>query len=156
MDAYINLGIVYFVQGLYSDALQALEKALSLGSATDKIHYYRGNVYNKMGKTENAIAEYKKAIELNPEMIAPHYNLGLICLKKNMIDEAIQEFTEVIMLDHDYANAYLNRGKAFELKGDLRSAQNDYNSYQHAKSAFARVYREESTSPYYVGSNPRE
>ena len=71
-----------------------------------------------------------------------------------MADHAIKEFTKVITLDHDYADAYLSRGKAYELKGDRVNAQNDYNSYQHAKSAFARVYKDELTSPYYEGSNP--
>ncbi|MEK7789444.1 MAG: tetratricopeptide repeat protein, partial [Planctomycetota bacterium] len=103
---------------------------------------------------DKAIVEYKQAIEINSKLIAPHYNLGMIYLKKKKTDQAIKEFTKVIILDHDYANAYLNRAKAYELKGDRANAQNDYNSYQHAKAAFARIYKDELTSPYYEGSNP--
>ncbi|OHC19271.1 MAG: hypothetical protein A3K25_12820 [Planctomycetes bacterium RIFOXYB12_FULL_42_10] len=139
---------------MYNDALEALKRALSQGLNIAKIHYYLGNVYHKMDKTDKAIVEYKQAIEINSKLIAPHYNLGLIYLKKKKTDPAIKEFTKVIILDHDYANAYLNRAKAYELKGDRANAQNDYNSYQHAKAAFARVYKDELTSPYYEGSNP--
>ena len=59
-----------------------------------------------------------------------------------MADQAADEFTQAIVLDHGYAEAYLNRGKAHELKGDKINAQNDYNSYQHVKSFFARTYKE--------------
>ncbi len=155
-DAYVNLGIVYFVKGDYKSALVVLKKALSFGSNTAKVHYYLGNVYYKMDKTDKAIAEYNRAIEANARLVAPHYNLGVIYLKKKMADQAIKEFTMVIILDHDYADAYLHRSKAYESKGDKVNAQNDYNSYQHAKSAFARVYKEEIVSPYYEGSNPAE
>ena len=71
-----------------------------------------------------------------------------------MADQAIEEFTQVIVLDHDYADAYLNRGKAYELKGDKTNAQSDYHSYQHAKSAFARTYKDENHSSDYEGSSP--
>ncbi|HHT9127952.1 MAG TPA: tetratricopeptide repeat protein, partial [Candidatus Wujingus californicus] len=91
--------------------------------------------------------------KINPKLVAPHFNLGIIYLNKKMVDQAISEFSNVIMLDHDYADAYLNRGKAYELKGDRVNAQTNYNSYQHAKSAFARVYKEEQRVPYYEGSN---
>ena len=150
----MNLGIVYFVKGSYNDALETLKKALSHDSNVAKIHSYLGNFYNKTDKTDKAIVEYKQAIEINSKLIAPHYNLGAIYLKKKMADQAIKEFTKVITLDHDYADAYLNRAKAYELKGDRANAQNDYNSYQHAKSAFARIYKEENVSSYYEGSNP--
>lgn len=155
-DAYVNLSLVYFIKSFYFDAIESLKKALPLGSAPEKIHYFCGNIYNKMDKKNDAIAEYKKAIKINSKMIAPRYNLGLIYLEKKMVDEAIEEFTRAIVLDHDYANAYLNRCKAYELKDDLSNAQSDYNSYQHAKAAFARFYKEEIRSPFYAGSNSAE
>jgi tetratricopeptide (TPR) repeat protein len=150
----VNLGIACFIKGLYRDAIEALTKALLQGSNIAKIHYYLGNIYHKMDKTDKAIVEYKQAVEANSRLVAPHYNLGIIYLKEKKADQAIEEFTKVIFLDHDYANAYLSRSKAYELKGDRANAQNDYNSYQHAKSAFARIYKEENVSSYYEGSNP--
>lgn len=156
VDAHVNLGIAYFVKGAYNDALKALKRALTLNSNAAKIHYYLGNIYNNLGKLDKAVLEYEQAVKINPKLIAPHYNLGIIYLKKKMADRAIAELTTVIILDHDYANAYLSRGKAYELKGDHKNAQNDYNSYQHAKSAFARIYKEDPISSFYEGSSPPE
>lgn len=156
VDAFVNLGIAFFVKGSYSEAIGVLKKALSKSSNGAKIHYYLGNVYNKMDKAEDAVIEYRQAIEANSKLVAPRYNLGVIYLREKKADLAIEEFTKVIILDHDYADAYLNRSKAYELKGDRANAQSDYNSYKHAKSAFARIYKEENITSHYEGSNPEQ
>src|SRR3989304_949265 len=134
-EIYFKLGNTYSKKGDLDKAIEALKKALSQGLNIAKIHYYLGNVYHKMDKMDKAIVEYKQAIEINSKLIAPHYNLGMIYLDKKKTDLAIKEFTKVIFLDHDYANAYLNRAKAYELKGDRANAQNDYNSSRHAPGA---------------------
>ena len=42
------------------------------------------------------------------------------------IDQAIADFTEAIRLDPNYANAYNNRGLAYDDKGDFARAIEDY------------------------------
>ncbi|HWY57678.1 MAG TPA: hypothetical protein VNZ03_24675 [Terriglobales bacterium] len=43
------------------------------------------------------------------------------------MDGELEDYTEAILLQPDYANAYLNRGIARRVKGDVKSALQDHN-----------------------------
>lgn len=57
-----------------------------------------------------------------------HYDKGKKALNENNYDIAINEFTKAIEIDSTHADTFNNRGVAYEKKGELNKAINDYTS----------------------------
>ncbi len=65
-------------------------------------------------------------VATSADRAAEAYQKGKSCLEKGDSDAAIAAFTEAIRLDPKLANAYTDRGVAYEGKGDLDKAIADY------------------------------
>ena len=51
---------------------------------------------------------------------------GLSIVTRATLDRAIDDFNRAIQLKSDYADAYYNRGVAYEVKGEVDRAVEDY------------------------------
>ena len=89
----------------------------------------QGNFLLMLGQAEKAIEAYSHAIELKPDFMA-YNNRG----------RAIQDYDKAIALKPDYAEAYNNRGVAYEAKGDLGQAIQDYDKAIALKPDYAEAY----------------
>ena len=89
----------------------------------------QGNFLLMLGQAEKAIEAYSHAIELKPDFMA-YNNLG----------RAIQDYDKAIALKPDYAEAYNNRGVAYEAKGDLGRAIQDFDKAIALKPDYAEAY----------------
>lgn len=126
-DTYCSLGDIYFDMEDYDKAVENYAKSISLNPQN-------AYAYNKFGTslwqkdfTEEAIIAYKKAIDCNPDYAPVYNNLGVVYLDgKNMIAEAKDCFEEAFKIDEQYAMAYFNAGRAYELSGDKITAAKYY------------------------------
>lgn len=75
-DVYCNLGAAYAQQGDLASALQAYEKALELGTASDPValHVNVGLAYFKSGQLEEAMSSFQQALAREPK----HYQAALL------------------------------------------------------------------------------
>ena len=64
--------------------------------------------------------------EPNLEQATEAYQKGMSSLGKQDFDAAVAAFTEAIRLNPDYAEAYCNRGFAYQNKGHLDKAIADF------------------------------
>ncbi|HUQ34759.1 MAG TPA: tetratricopeptide repeat protein [Aestuariivirga sp.] len=62
---------------------------------------------------------------LNPKMAAFYYNRGTVRYYMDRYDDAITDYDLAIRLRRNYADAYYNRGLAYDGKGLLRQALGD-------------------------------
>ena len=72
-EAYINLGVAYNNSAKYSEAAQALQKAIEVGSRYPNIyvaHYNLGVAYANLNSPEAAAAEFRQAYQLRPDFQA--------------------------------------------------------------------------------------
>jgi tetratricopeptide (TPR) repeat protein len=132
----------------YSEAIRKLSMEISEGEGRYKskdnefnlglLYLDRGRAYLTMGKPELAREDFSNAIKNGwPEAVGwvyistipPEtyqiYSNGLDAYNNKDYDLAIQEFTEAIQLTPDFANAYLQRGKAYRKKSLYQDAIND-------------------------------
>ncbi|HEC21502.1 MAG TPA: tetratricopeptide repeat protein [Chloroflexi bacterium] len=58
---WVRLGTIRYLQGSYSQAAPALERALALGQDNDDIYYRLGLSYANMGQCENALPYLREA-----------------------------------------------------------------------------------------------
>ena len=76
--AHTTLGIVYYQQGKFDDALSELTKSLAINPKSATAHNYLGITASQKGWQEAAEKEMLAAIEENPNYADAHFNLAVI------------------------------------------------------------------------------
>lgn len=63
--------------GLFMQALNECDKAISLIDNYEWAFHLKGNAYRALGQYENAIANYKRAIEANSQYLIVNFDIGI-------------------------------------------------------------------------------
>ncbi len=99
--AYNNLGLAYYNQGNYKEALMNYRKALNADPSFGLAYYNLGRVYEAMTKWDEAVDAYKNAISLYSGDVPAHFKLGKLYLKLDRRKEAAHELRRAADLDPD-------------------------------------------------------
>jgi arylsulfatase A-like enzyme/Tfp pilus assembly protein PilF len=71
-----ELGLLYFQDKRYADALTHLSKAAELGVEDAELFNFLGVSYMRTGSAQKAIESYHRALARNPNLAEAHLNLG--------------------------------------------------------------------------------
>lgn len=94
----INIGIKYFEDCLWSDALRHFEEAMRINSSYPDAYYWTALTLAQMKKTPKAKELLKKAIELNPEYGDAYFQLGML-LRARARKQAAKHFEKALTLN---------------------------------------------------------
>jgi tetratricopeptide (TPR) repeat protein len=92
---YYNLARLYFNQGKDEEALELLEKSISLDDRMIMSLNLRGIILERLGRIGEAIASYNKALEIAPDDINLNYNLAVAFFKSDRRAEAKSLFEQI-------------------------------------------------------------
>jgi tetratricopeptide (TPR) repeat protein len=108
VDAYINLGVVYYQQQRLPEALAEYNTALTVAPDDADIHHNKGAVLTQQALQasppnqtllDQAMQEFQRALELDPQLAQAHFSLGVIYNLRGQRDLAIAEFKRFLELD---------------------------------------------------------
>ncbi len=121
-----RLGVIYYKNQLYNDAVRYFEKASSLIQSDPIKLEYMGLAYEKTGDVKIAEALYRRAIEAATTNKSKYYNrLAFFLTYINRCEEAIELLNTAIELKPD--PMFLeNRGYAHEILGHYEEALENY------------------------------
>jgi tetratricopeptide (TPR) repeat protein len=159
--AYGSLGMIYFVQGKYEEAIKQYKKELNYetkDSAKANAYTGLGFSYFNIGSDNEAIFSLNKAIELapnDPTISAAYADLSLIYEKQGNIDEAIVQQKKA--MEHELqatAHSYYFLASEYFLKARQKGIEEDYaeairlskkaieinNAYASAYFLLGRIY----------------
>ena len=134
-DAYYNRGNAYNNLGKFQEARDDYTKAIELNPKNAYAYCNRGLIYKDMNKFEEAIKDFNRAIKLSSPLsnqedsIAfgnSHNGLGSVYYRENKNNLAIKEYSIAIKTDPNVAAFFRNRGRAYNMKGDKKSAIQDW------------------------------
>jgi tetratricopeptide (TPR) repeat protein len=125
-DAHVQLGTLY-AKAQNKLAVDYFNNALNIEPGNQDVLYNLAMFYQETGDYDKAIANYNIMIESDPDSFIAYFNLGFIHLVYlEDYASAIEFFTDAINKRNDYAEAYYNRGLAYELMLNVEASQNNY------------------------------
>ncbi len=122
-DAYGQLGLAYYRQKQYKEALENYEIALKYDPNDAKIYSNMGVIYFESRDLKKAEEVYLKATKLDPRYIDARRNLGSVYAQTKRFDQAIAQFKEGLRYDEYNATLNLYLGYAYRDKGDLKNSK---------------------------------
>ncbi|HLO48096.1 MAG TPA: tetratricopeptide repeat protein [Kamptonema sp.] len=108
IEAWHNLGIIYYLTERYQDARDILLKSLELNSSESVAYYTLGLVFEKLGDFTQAILAYREAIALNPNSVDAYNNLGNLLFQVGQISQAESIYRQAIATNPNHYGSYLN------------------------------------------------
>jgi tetratricopeptide (TPR) repeat protein len=78
LQAWLELGNLYFDTNKYSDAIQAYTQYLNLNPNNPDVWTDMGVMYRRNGSPADAVSSFERAIELDPQHEQARYNKGIV------------------------------------------------------------------------------
>ncbi len=126
IPAYLERARFFARSGMENEALQDVNKALSLNENDPEVYAGLSDVYMYTGKMQRSLDALKKAVELNPR--AGKYDVMMARLYLTMSDykQTFNALREGLRKDPDNAEAFFISGLANEEMGDTLKAIDSY------------------------------
>lgn len=115
-DAWRGLGMVYYRQERWEDALEALEQAIRLAPTQAEGHYCLGLVWAQMGYLASAVDCYQEALRLAPDDIDIYNSLGDALAALGRLGEALAVWRSGLAVQPNY-RSYLHLGNGLMQEG---------------------------------------
>jgi tetratricopeptide (TPR) repeat protein len=135
------LGLVLGATGRKSEAIDALQTAVTLSPQDAEARSNLGVTLQELGRLDEALASYKQAIALSSDSTESHYNLGNTLKELGRLDEALASYKQAIALKPDFAEAHYNLGITLQELGRLDEALASYKQAIALKPDFAEAHR---------------
>ncbi|HEX8918694.1 MAG TPA: tetratricopeptide repeat protein, partial [Chloroflexota bacterium] len=163
---YYEVGQIYYGQGKYAEATDALQKALKIDGTDADALYSLGVVYQKQNDNANAVKQFEEALRFDPmfgsayEGLAVSYSAignapeaayaaAMVLYSKGKYSEAASQLEGVVQKNPDLMRAYFGLGLAYDKVGKPEQAVEALKKYVQANpddiagnNALARVSKE--------------
>ena len=104
------------------DALQALERALSIEPRHIQARCAKGAVLFALGRSQDALHVYRKALHLAPADAQLLLNMGVVLEQMGDLKTALERYEQALRHHPEFAPALLNRGALLIKLGNLEEA----------------------------------
>ncbi|MCY3741464.1 MAG: tetratricopeptide repeat protein [Candidatus Poribacteria bacterium] len=160
IEAYHDKGKAYLDDRQYTEAVAALQKAITLDADLDdnsqdshpeNIHLYvhLGAAYIGMKAYQEAVEALQYAIAQDADLVDAHYNLGYAYVEQGASDKAIPHLERAIAIAPHLKRAHYNLARAYRESGNLEAATNAITetlrldpNYQRAHELTDRIKQE--------------
>ncbi len=156
-EAFNILGLAYYYQRLYDDAIFELRRAIKLNPANTSArfnlktietrleHFNAAKAYSRTGDHRQAIAEYRIAIGLDPRFIEARHRLGAELNAAGDHADALKELRRAASISPSYRKMHeiwFAEGQALAALGRDDDALRSFARAIEAKPGFAAAHNE--------------
>jgi predicted O-linked N-acetylglucosamine transferase (SPINDLY family) len=111
VELWQNLGMVYYLMGLNTNAVDAMETATEMAPDCALSHQIKGLALERLEQPDAAIAAYQRAITLDPAYLDALNSLGDLLLRRQELLQAETVLRQAIALAPTDFTAHFNLGK---------------------------------------------
>lgn len=136
VDAYFNLGGVYFRLNILDSAAFYLRTAMEKNPTEEKYgKILKSWVSQKLSEGENlrqrrnsagALAKYQEALQLDPNEFLGYYLSAVVKFDDKQYEEAIAFIDKALAINLEHSKSYLVKGQALEKLNRLEEALSTY------------------------------
>ena len=80
VDAYVNLGTVYYEVGRYTEAADSYRQAIRISPGVPSLYNKIGTIFIILGEYKQAINAFDNAVKIDPRNAEAYFNLGIAYL----------------------------------------------------------------------------
>jgi tetratricopeptide (TPR) repeat protein len=113
-DLYREIGVVYFRQGRYDDAIAMWQKGLTYAQNDPSLLNNLSIAYMQVGRFDEAASIASTALAVDPNMPQALNTMGQVYMAKNDFEHAAQYFLKAVEREPDVAARYWNAALALE------------------------------------------
>lgn len=138
---FYELGSSFLSLGKYTEAIGALQLALTYNPQSFEALHDMGAAYALLGDKTNALNSFLKAVSINDQSADLFYNLGRLYDDQFEFDRAINFYEKAVKIDRQYTKAWIN------LAIDLSA----YKKYDQALTCFEIAYSQNPQVDFLYG-----
>ncbi len=125
-EYYVNRGAAKAKLGRMQEALDDLNKGLSLDPKWETGYLNRSIIFNQLGLYDKALADVEMYLKFQPRNADLIYESGRLYRALKQYETAISQYTKAIQLKPQTGLFFLERGKTYEILGNKTAAEQDY------------------------------
>ncbi len=125
-DYYFNLGIAFFESKNYKEAVENLQRTITICPIYFRAHLILGTVFLRIRKFTEAERHLKESVFFTPRNALAHLNLGAVYSILKKYQEGIFSFQRAIELSPMEIRAYFGMAKIYSIIGDTENANQLY------------------------------
>lgn len=127
-NVWAQLAVAYYSLGpeSYPDAINALEKARSLGATNDLLFYYAGVMYDALGLPDYAVNELSKYLRHYPDDYETQMRLANLLVQLKKYDDALKLYQVLAKSGAGDPTLWYNYAIVCKEKGDLDGALSSF------------------------------
>lgn len=111
--------------GDLSQALEALEEALTAGRQDADLYLFSGRLQEQLGLEEAALEDYGRAIQMKPRHAEAYLRRGILQVRLGRYGPAVADLSRALDLGSTAPEAYSYRGVAYAHLGQNEAARRD-------------------------------
>ena len=121
-EAAYNLGIAYFNDQNYNQALEQFDRIITALPDFEKPYYGRALILYRRNDYENAKKDFQQVIKYNPNDYNPYFYLGKISINLKQFADAQKYLLKAAEINPDYSKIYLELGNIYFTQHKYRNA----------------------------------
>ncbi len=143
MDAHHNMGYILEIQGIYEEAVEFYENAITLAPNLAPLYIAAGRSYYWIGEFETATDRYKQAIKLNPVDPEAYDRLGWAYQTNGEATRAIDALEQSVGVDPTYDRAWGHLALVYYTRQNFETATELFpKAIELAENKFLRRIRQ--------------
>ncbi|MBZ0100454.1 MAG: tetratricopeptide repeat protein, partial [Taibaiella sp.] len=151
--AWYNKGVLLLRKGNQREALEALNRAISLKEYS-KALFTRALLYQQSGNCNAALGDIHKVLQQEPGNARAHYIKADCIEQQGDVDGAAEEYTKAIELEDTEPLFYLRRGLIFARQNKHWEAIRDMSSAIRIRPGYAEAWYWRGMIKYRSGEMP--
>ncbi len=140
-----NIGVEYYQKKLYPQAIDHLNRAITIDNENEQAHFNIAQVYIATSQWQDAARHLQRAIALNDGVADYHYKLGFVMYQLNEFGQAEQQLLQAIEMDPTLYKAYYRLARTYEALDRIEDAMRQYTESINRNPRFIDAYRDLGT-----------
>lgn len=125
---HLNLGVLFYIKGLYAAALEEFNKGLRENPDSAFGHYFTALTYSSLGNPDKAKAHLSKSLASAEKFFSANYLMAEAYSRSGDFKAAVKYYGAAVNSKED-AGALIKMGLIFERQGDFLNAEKAYQRF---------------------------